>query len=108
MTKLRLASIFVAGAVTGAVPMQIAKVLGVAEAAGVSVEVQNFSLAKGTKLVTDNHKDGGVTTHQEPIWFGRACGFTTLGDGGRTDSCWEVKIDDTLAPVTSKLLDQKP
>ena len=97
--------------VAAAVPVQVINSLGTAQAAGTYVEVQNFSLARGTKLVIDDLSDGGQSSRQEPIWFGRACGYESNLDGGRiAEPCWEVKldVDATFDSVTAKLLDQKP
>jgi len=110
MDKLKLAALFTAGIVTGAVPGQVLPALN-AQASGTQVEVQNFKLARGTKLVIDDLSDGGHLSRQEPIWFGRACGYESNLDGGRiAEPCWEVKLDAdaTFDSVTAKLLDQKP
>lgn len=110
MDKLRLATLFTAGIVTGALPGQVLSTLN-AQASGTLVEVQNFSLARGTKLVIDDLSDGGQSSHQEPIWFGHACGYESNLDGGRiAEPCWEVMLDAdaTLDSVTVKLLDKKP
>jgi hypothetical protein len=109
MNKLRTVALFTAGIVTGAAPMQVLKVLGEAEAAATHVEVQNFSLARGVKYIVDDLPDGGHSSRKSSIWFGRACGYETNRDGGRIgEPCWDVLVDDTIAPVTAKLLDQKP
>lgn len=93
--KLRLAALFSAGIIAGAVPLRIAQALDTP--APHHLEIINMKLVKSTQ------PDGGVA------WSARTCAYETAPDAGRVaEPCWQAMVPGNLiAPVERTLLDQK-
>jgi len=94
MDRAKLVGIFLAGAVTGALPGAV--LTANAQEPASTLVVQNLQLTK-----TSDFPDGG--TH----WIGRTCAIETRADGGRSEPCWDAEFGD-LSGLTKQLIDQRP